>query len=576
MTVLKILLVEDHEYWQDILKEDINKAVHNIGHPESIVELIEPFNKAYKTLKENFWDLLVTDIGLGGANESHQKRGIRLVKLALEREIPAIVVSGTPHVTTQNVSDLLMQHKASDFFSKADFDDNKFIAKIQEILQHDSKNSEVEMKDVFICHASEDKPAVVESLVDAFKKTNISFWYDKAEIRWGDSITRKVNEGLSISRFVIVVLSKAFLLKAFPQKELYSALNIEIYSNETRVLPLIVISNNEEKEYILKNFPLLADKAYLKWNGNPNEIIDALKAYLAEKKTQKFDSIENDESSLSSNETITNKSKQQSFQPQSPQSLIDFAIVTAIKVELEAVCKALKLTDKNREKKESRVYWRGRLNLKDGEFYEIVVAQSPDMANVDAALLTSDTIHHWHPESMLMVGIAGATSEEEKLGDLILGSSVYYYERGKEKADGNKPEPYMYPCDATLWSRVTTLPEWTARISVKRPDSIGERPNICQGVIASGERVVADAAVRDEIAAGQRKIRAIEMEGYGFSKATWQSFDQVRHLVIRAICDRADSSKNKEWHSYAAAVAAGFTKHFLLDRPLEPKNRINR
>jgi nucleoside phosphorylase len=197
------------------------------------------------------------------------------------------------------------------------------------------------------------------------------------------------------------------------------------------------------------------------------------------------------------------------------------------------------------------------------------------MANVDAALLTSDTIHHWHPESMLMVGIAGATSEEEKLGDLILGSSVYYYERGKEKADGNKPEPYMYPCDATLWSRVTHLSKWTARIYAKRPDGTRERPNIYPGVIASGERVIANAAVRDEIASGQRKIKAIEMEGYGFSKAAWQSFDRVRHLVIRAICDRADDSKNSEWHPYAAAVAAEFTKHFLLDRPLDPRNSIN-
>jgi nucleoside phosphorylase/CheY-like chemotaxis protein len=422
MSYFKILLVEDNEYWQDILKEDINKAVDNIGQTESIVELIEYFNKAYKILKDNVWDLLVTDIGLGGANESHQKRGVRLVKLALQKQIPAIVVSGTPSVTTQDVRNLLMQHKASDFFSKADFDDDKFIAKIQEILQNNSTNSA-------------------------------------------------------------------------------------------------------------------------------------------------------DERPLSLNETIPDKSEQESFQPS--EHLIDFAIITAIELERKAVCKAFGLTDNNRVFKESRVYWRGRLNLKDGESYEIVVAQSPDMANVDAALLTSDTIHHWHPESLLMVGIAGAASEEEKLGDLILGSSVYYYERGKVKPDGNKPEPHMYPSDATLWSRVTSR-KWTGRIPVKRPDGTKERPKIYQGVIASGEKVIADAAVRDEIAAGHRKIKAIEMEGYGFSKAAWQSFDRVRHLVIRAICDRADSSKSDEWHPYAAAVAAEFTKHFLSDRPLEPRNSSNR
>jgi nucleoside phosphorylase len=81
--------------------------------------------------------------------------------------------------------------------------------------------------------------------------------------------------------------------------------------------------------------------------------------------------------------------------------------------------------------------------------------------------------------------------------------------------------------------------------------------------------------VRNEIAARQRKIKAIEMEGYGFSKAAWQSFDRVRYVVIKSICDSADLGKGDEWHPYAAAVAAGFTKHFLLDRPLDPRNQIN-
>jgi hypothetical protein len=105
-------------------------------------------------------------------------------------------------------------------------------------LTKPNNDSKIPMKDVFICHASEDKLGVVEPLVVAFERANISYWYDKAEIHWGDSITQKVNYGLSISRFVIVVLSKAFLNKNFPQHELYSVLNIEIYSQEVKVLPL--------------------------------------------------------------------------------------------------------------------------------------------------------------------------------------------------------------------------------------------------------------------------------------------------------------------------------------------------
>ena len=252
---------------------------------------------------------------------------------------------------------------------------------------------------------------------------------------------------------------------------------------------------------------------------------------------------------------------------------IDFAIITVIEIERRAVCRALQMTDEDRIRLQTRTYWRKRLPLKKKrEFYEIVVAQSLGMGNVNVPLLVNEIIQHWEPQAILLVGIAGAASERQHLGDLVIASDVYYYERGKLTPDGMKPEPYMFKADNVLWDRVITVADWTAPISVPRPDETQERPKIYRGVIASGEKVIADAAVRDEIAAGQRRIKAIEMEGYGFSSAIWQSFDHIRHLVIKAICDRADSSKNDEWQPYAAAVAADFTKHFLLDRPLKPRN----
>jgi nucleoside phosphorylase len=62
------------------------------------------------------------------------------------------------------------------------------------------------------------------------------------------------------------------------------------------------------------------------------------------------------------------------------------------------------------------------------------------------------------------------------------------------------------------------------------------------------------------------------MEGFGVISAAWQDFDPVRCLVIRSLCDYADASKNDGWHEYAASTAAGFTRYFLLDEPLESVN----
>lgn len=137
-----------------------------------------------------------------------------------------------------------------------------------------------DIKDVFICHASEDKSTVVESLVDALDKAGISYWYSEAELKWGDSITKKVNAGFKISRYVIVILSRAFMSKNWPERELNAAMNIEASSGEVRVLPLIIGEKSDEEE-ILSNYPILNDKFFLSWSAGIEVIVEALQARLA-------------------------------------------------------------------------------------------------------------------------------------------------------------------------------------------------------------------------------------------------------------------------------------------------------
>ena len=77
------------------------------------------------------------------------------------------------------------------------------------------------------------------------------------------------------------------------------------------------------------------------------------------------------------------------------------------------------------------------------------------------------------------------------------------------------------------------------------------------GLIASGNQVIKDAALRDEI--NKRlggKVLCFEMEAAGL-------MNDLPCIVIRGICDYADSHKNKDWQEYAAAVAAAFAKELL-------------
>lgn len=119
-------------------------------------------------------------------------------------------------------------------------------------------------KQFFLCHAGEDKKSVVAPLFKRLVDDGYSVWYDEAEIKWGDSITEKVNWGLSHSKFVIVVLSATFLKKHWPSRELNTALDSEASSGEVRVLPLLV-GTAADRDRILSAYPLLADKRYVSW-----------------------------------------------------------------------------------------------------------------------------------------------------------------------------------------------------------------------------------------------------------------------------------------------------------------------
>jgi hypothetical protein len=133
----------------------------------------------------------------------------------------------------------------------------------------------MQSKDLFICHASEDKANVVRPLVKALEQAGISCWLDEAEILWGDSITRKINEGLSKCRYVIVVLSPAFLTKNWPQRELDAVTNIEASTGEVRVLPLLV-GSPEERTTILKNYSLLNDKLHFTFENGIPALVEAI------------------------------------------------------------------------------------------------------------------------------------------------------------------------------------------------------------------------------------------------------------------------------------------------------------
>jgi hypothetical protein len=61
---------------------------------------------------------------------------------------------------------------------------------------------------------------VVLPLSAALRQAGVRVWLDAQELRVGDSLSAKIDEGLSKSRFGAIVLSPAFFTKHWSKKEL--------------------------------------------------------------------------------------------------------------------------------------------------------------------------------------------------------------------------------------------------------------------------------------------------------------------------------------------------------------------
>lgn len=134
-------------------------------------------------------------------------------------------------------------------------------------------NEFVKTKDLllFICHASEDKP-FVESLCRFLDGQGVPVWYDRREIKVGDSIVQRVEHGLESASHVIVVLSGVAVQKSWVRRELSSTLMRQLANASVQLLPVVAEDCSVP--------PLLADIKYADCRADRqrgfSEVLDAV------------------------------------------------------------------------------------------------------------------------------------------------------------------------------------------------------------------------------------------------------------------------------------------------------------
>jgi nucleoside phosphorylase len=242
----------------------------------------------------------------------------------------------------------------------------------------------------------------------------------------------------------------------------------------------------------------------------------------------------------------------------------DVVIVCALKKERDAVIRCLKET-----KPHTKGLWTydlANVRTSAAQVVTVVVQTLPGMGSVQAGIATTQAIIDWKPYHVILVGIAGGRQgSDRELGDLVIAEQIVGYELGKIR-DGVTQRRYQVLRPAFDLMQATYAVDdgnWVSRITVPRPESPDQRPKVHKGVVASGEKVVADSHLMAELGVSWTQLVAIEMEAYGTALATYQAANPPGMIMVKGICDWADASKHDGWQEYAADAAAAFTVELL-------------
>ena len=115
-----------------------------------------------------------------------------------------------------------------------------------------------DLRDVFLCHAWDDRKGVAKDLHDLLESHNVSVWFSEKDVSLGASLLREIDKGLAKSRVGIVLVTPALLIRVqgegIADKELSALLALDL---------LVPVVHNTTYEDLREVSPLLASRTGL-------------------------------------------------------------------------------------------------------------------------------------------------------------------------------------------------------------------------------------------------------------------------------------------------------------------------
>lgn len=118
----------------------------------------------------------------------------------------------------------------------------------------------------------EDKEAIARPLAEELRKRKLAVWFDEFSLYLGDSLRQSIEHGLANSKFGIVILSRHFFEKHWPQQELNGLAAKEV-SGARVILP---VWHNVGVSEVGAFSPILADRVAVKTDHGLDRVVESI------------------------------------------------------------------------------------------------------------------------------------------------------------------------------------------------------------------------------------------------------------------------------------------------------------
>ena len=187
------------------------------------------------------------------------------------------------------------------------------------------------------------------------------------------------------------------------------------------------------------------------------------------------------------------------------------------------------------------------VNYENGEDYFYVSVAWSGWGKVCAARAATRLIGNFYKNSkvnfMFFTGVAGAGNLNLNQWDIIIPSELIQHDMDARPLFPKYVIPVLNRAKIYVEESLVNWATHTLRDSISA--KFGKIEN---GLIATGDKFIADKSLLDKIKIGLPEINAVEMEGAAVAQIAYQ--EDIPFLIIRVISDSSDNSAAQNFSEF--------------------------